>query len=30
MRWIEPWRIDVLNPELQDEITYAASLLSKD
>jgi hypothetical protein len=30
MRWIEPWRIDLLNPDLQDEIAYAASLLSKD
>jgi hypothetical protein len=30
MRWIEPWRIDLLNPDLQDEIAYAAGLLSQD
>ena len=30
MRWIEPWRIDLLNPVLQDEIAYAARLLSED
>ena len=30
MRWIEPWRIDLLNPDLQEEIAYAASLLSQD
>lgn len=30
LRWIEPWRIDVLNPDLQDEIAYAATLLSAD
>ncbi len=30
MRWIEPWRIDLLNPNLQDEIAYAATLLSED
>jgi len=30
MRWIEPWRIDLLNPDLQDEIVHAASLLGGD
>lgn len=30
LRWIEPWSIDLLNPDLQDEIVYAADLLSID
>ena len=30
MRWIEPWKVDILNPDLQDEVAYAASLLSED
>lgn len=30
MRWIEPWNVDFLNPDLQDEIANAALLLQSD
>lgn len=29
LNWIEPWNIDILNPDLQDELEYAQNELKK-